>query len=192
MDLRTIIETKGESVDLIPLFFQINDDDIYIEEIDGLGKPIGSGVSTIVFDKGDDKVLCISVDYAKVLYLKKEKAIKEFKFIRFLEFSHGDEVFTALIYEMEKLEKISKDDKDMTKIISELSFLEDIGLDKEYISEDHANVLEGLSIDMDFYLVNDILEKHDARLDFHVGQFMLDKQRNIICVDPLIGNNIYF
>jgi hypothetical protein len=60
-----------DDLDISSLLNAISSNCNLFEEIIGLDEPLASGVTTVAFKKDNDTVLCLSVDYNKVLYLKK-------------------------------------------------------------------------------------------------------------------------
>lgn len=162
----------------------------FFPEVENL-KEISRGFSSIVYkEEKSDKVICLSFDINKVLYLKKAKA-PGFKFLGFHEIKvppmyETDSDFRdgfVLMYEMDFLEE--DDDIDW--------FFIDISGEPEDDSNKIDKILEqGYKINLG---VIDSLEKKeylpDFQFDLHAGQFLKDKSGDIICIDPIMSDNIY-
>ena len=176
---RILEHFNSSSVDLMNAWESVKK----IEEVKDLHS-FASGVSTIVFHAQDkNKVICLSVDYAKVLYLKEIKELVGFKFIRFADYEFCGKVEFALIYEMD--------------LMSEITYEE--GLFVADIDQEDIDGIESLLEDSDFLIdFNSIYKisnkKHlpDCKFDIHPGQFLVDKiTKSTICIDPILSKNVY-
>ena len=143
-------------------------------------KGIASGVSTIVYNSDNtNKVICLSIDYAKVLYLKSISELINFKFLRVAPYRFENKLQFVLIYEMDLMEEISYEEGLIVESL-DLEDIEDILYDSGYY--------------IDFDLINNISNKKHlpaCQYDIHPGQFLKDNSNEIICIDPILSTNIY-
>jgi hypothetical protein len=163
-----------------------------------------SGLTTIVYKKCDNRVVCLSIDYAKVLYLKLSN-IGNFKFIEILEISNGAFV---LVYEMDLFLTLSDLDKsskykillDFEEDISDLKKFSDSVYSVNDFSYEDINYLENIYENMNLAEINikslvKISRKKylpDLYFDIYEAQFVYSPNKDIfICIDPILSSNIY-
>lgn len=156
--------------------------DKYLESIMFSRKFIGKGVSTCCFDSPNysNFISCYTVDFLKVLYLKKSNA-PGFKFVKFIEF----ESEVIYLYEMEKLEMITD--------FSEFKEFE--ALENEYLDSESEELISIMDNYIDTSIINNLAFKYNKYVDIYsditVEQFGVDiNTREVYCFDPFISSNI--
>jgi len=158
---------------------------------------MGSGMTSVVLKSSEDKVLILTIDLSKVIYMKKTNTAN-FKFIKFIEYK--DKVF--ILYEIDLLERIPEDKvveledeifrlEDFSEIIYE-DTIKDLSKDQK---REALDIIEDMNIpiELDMNIIFDIAKKTflDFYLDIHAGQFLFDpKKQKIVCIDPIASRNI--
>jgi len=151
---------------------------------------IASGVSTIIFSSKDkDKVIGMTNDIYKILYLKKSKT-EDFKLIKTINIKIEKEDHLVFIYEMNKLQDLGEWD---------FEYAQELGGAFDYAEEYVEDVFEEFSLEDSFN--RDVINKLSRHVfqkyltfdqDFHVGQFMKNGLEETICIDPIISQNINY
>lgn len=170
-----------ENLDLNDVYNAISNKFDIFEEIKGL-RSFKSGVSTIVYKK-ENKVICLSIDYAKVLYLKKCNYTPGFKFLRFAPYQHNNKTCFVMIYEMDLLSEVK--DQDILYLLNSFQY---------YNEEEYEDILFDSDILINFDLIFNIGSKkyiQDCKIDLHEEQFLIDSFNNVVCIDPILSKNIY-
>lgn len=161
------------------------DIDKYLESILLEDEYIGKGVSTVCFEENgnEDEVMCFTVDFLKLLYLKKSKA-PGFKFMEFIK--HNDNVIYK--YKMNKLEKMSDyvDNGDY----EEFEILQSYDYSSE--SDEFIDICEKY---VDLNVINNLAFKYKKYVtiypDFLINQFGIDLETgDVYCFDPFISSNV--
>jgi len=174
-------------VDLSALFFAVKQEDIF-PELKGLSS-FDSGSTSIIFEKNPNTIIGVSLDYNKVLFLKKSRDIPNFKFLRFVQYEFLGESHIAMIYEMDMLKSLS--DSEHYSSLLELDILEN----EESLSLEQEEILFVMKVSLDTDLADSLISRKnlpDSSYDIHSGQFLLDNNNLLICIDPIISTNIDF
>jgi serine/threonine protein kinase len=182
----------------------------HIPYYDLLGNEVGAGSDGQVFDiKGTNKVIkyCILYqDYSNDLHFKFEEIMKaicnirdynpnicarvyEFDFIAYGSrrvFRGLDQKYVMYYYIMEKLSKISEDEK---KVFHTILSHEDRGIIKNFKDKELKEILFGLSRGLDFdeerviIFYNNLKNSPIQHLDIHVRNIMKDSEGNYRLID---------
>ncbi len=151
---------------------------------------LGKGITTLAFAE-ENKAICLSIDYYKMLYLMNTNTIPGFKYIRVLELK-GEYVF---MYEMDLFWDLEEPPENFPlcyEAIGTLSSLFSNKIKQKVIEQEDLEKLEELEVQIDIDLILRLSSEYEeAHIDLHEEQFMFHKDsEKIICIDPIINDRL--
>lgn len=157
----------------------------YLSSINLEESDYSNGVSTACIKMHDNTVLCYTLDFLKISYLKKSKA-PGFKFLQFIEYDKE----VIFMYQMNHLERISEELFDNNEEFEQFESLDDFNLntDSDEYQFIYSNYVNSVAINKTCSKYSKYVEIYS---DLSMSQFGFDlKTMKIYCFDPFLTSNI--